>query len=266
MSDPAQLVDIRDALIEIAQEAAALTLAHFHAGCASERKADGSIVTIADTEAEALIKSRLSAQFPDVAFLGEESVAAGIQPDFSSTFFCIDPIDGTRQFASGDHQWVNALAYVEAGRPMVGVICAPALSGRLFAGIAGQGGFELHNDGTRTAFLAAIGHSKKWRVVHGGHDKAQAIQAMLPPDQAIDLRCVSSALKFGLVAASEADVFARAGSVWDWDIAAGQAIIEAAGGRVLDDTGRPLIYGQRESGYRHPPFVAARAGINLHQR
>jgi 3'(2'), 5'-bisphosphate nucleotidase len=252
---------ILDIMISVAQEAAALVLPLFHQGCDRKIKSDGSIVTLADTQGEALITARLHAAFPDIALLGEESNADGQQPDLSGPYFCVDPIDGTKQFASGDPHWVIAIAYIEGGRPLAGVILAPALSMRLFAGLADFGGFEHASDGTRIAFPKGPLRSGPWRVLRGGHDTHDSIARELPKEQDFVMTKVSSALKFGLIAAGEGDVFIRAGCVWDWDIAAGQALIEAAGGTIFDLKGRPLVYGQAQNNYRHPPFIARGGGI-----
>jgi 3'(2'), 5'-bisphosphate nucleotidase len=261
LSDQNQLSAILETLIQVAQQAGALVLPLFHGGCASQFKQDGSIVTLADTQGEALITARLKEAFPHVAMLGEEAQAAGVVPDLSGPFFCVDPIDGTKQFASGDPQWVIAIAYLEGGRPVAGVILAPALSGRLFAGLADFGGFEVRPDGTRIPFSTAPPTGKTWHILRGGHDAAHAIAPHLPKDQKFEMTKVSSALKFGLIANGEADIFVRAGRVWDWDIAAGQALIEAAGGSVRDLGGNALVYGQAQHGYRHPPFIARRGGL-----
>jgi 3'(2'), 5'-bisphosphate nucleotidase len=254
---------ILESMIDVARAAGDLVLPLFEAGCASATKANGSIVTIADTRGEAFITSRLRETWPDMAILGEESDAAGVSPDLSGPYFCVDPIDGTKQFASGDPHWVIAIAYVEGGRPLAGVILAPALSGRLFAGLADFGGFEESLAGVRTPFPVPVpAHSQDtWRVLRGGHDTAEAVKAHLPKGQKFEMTKVSSALKFGLIAAGQGDVFIRAGQVWDWDIAAGQAIIEAAGGRVLNLDGQPLVYGQVQNQYRHPPFAVWSGGI-----
>ena len=248
-------------MITVAQEAGDLVLPLFTDGCASKTKADGSIVTLADTRGEAHITARLKEAFPDVALLGEESDAAGVKPDLSGPYFCVDPIDGTRQFANGDPHWVIAIAYLESGRPLAGVILAPALSGRLFAGLADFDGFEQKGDGQRVAFSKRNEPKATWNILRGGHDSVEAISQYLPKGQEFEMTLVSSALKFGLIAVGEGDIFIRAGRVWDWDIAAGQAILEAVGGRVRGVDGQPLIYGQAETGYRHPPFIAHGAGI-----
>lgn len=262
MNTQARLSAILETMIVVALEAAELVLPLFHQGCASKIKSDGSIVTLADTQGEALITTRLKQSFPDVAMLGEESDAAGVKPHLSGPYFCVDPIDGTKQFASGDPQWVIAIAYLEGGRPVAGVILAPALSMRLFAGLADFGGFEQKPDGLRLKLAPASSVSRPLQILRGGHDSSQSIMAHLPPDIDFDLKVVSSALKFCLVATGEADLWIRAGQVWDWDIAAGQAIVESAGGKVVDLSGHLLVYGKSETGYRHPPFIVRCAGLN----
>lgn len=263
MSSQQDLAAILDTMIEVALEAGALVLPLFQDGCASQIKKDGSIVTLADTQGEALITTRLANAYPDVALLGEEAHAEGAVPDLSGPFFCIDPIDGTQQFASGDPQWVIAIAYIEGGRPLAGVILAPALSMRLFAGLADYGGFEQSAEAARTPFASDVAVTQTWRVLRGGHDTAEQVATHLPENQSFVMPVVSSALKFGLIAAGEGDVFIRAGRVWDWDIAAGQALIEAVGGTVKDMDKQPLVYGQASKGYRHPPFIAKRGGISV---
>jgi 3'(2'),5'-bisphosphate nucleotidase len=245
-------------MISVTRDAARLVLPLFVSGCDSRKKADGSLVTIADTLGEATITKALAEAYPSIALLGEESVAEGAEPDLSGPYFCLDPIDGTKQFAAGDPQWVIALAYLELGRPVAGVICAPALSGRLFAGLADSGGFEMDDAGLRTPFPndASRETGSPFIVLRGGHDTAASIKPHLPDGVRTELKEVSSALKFGLIGVGEADMFVRTGQVWDWDIAAGQAIVEASGGQLLDMSGQALHYGRAETGYRHPPFVA----------
>jgi 3'(2'), 5'-bisphosphate nucleotidase len=261
VSTQAQLTAILEKMIEVAQAAGALVLPLFRGGCDSKLKADGSIVTLADTQGEALITACLREAYPNVALLGEESDSAGVCPDLSGPYFCVDPIDGTKQFASGDPQWVIAIAYVEGGKPLAGVVMAPALNGRIYAGLADFGGFEQAGNGTRTPFPPPARPNGAWHVLRGGHDTPESVAPHLPMGQDFTMTKVSSALKFGMIAAGQGDVFIRAGRVWDWDIAAGQALIEAAGGNVRDLDGKPLVFGQAQNGYRHPPFIARGGGV-----
>jgi 3'(2'), 5'-bisphosphate nucleotidase len=250
-------------MIEVARLAGDHVLPLFHAGCAQSKKADGSIVTQADTEAEALITQALAARFPSVALLGEESIAEGATPNLGAAYFCVDPIDGTQQFAKGDPEWAISMGYLEDGRPVAGVIFAPAWSNRLFAGLADHGGYEILADGARKPFPLDLPIPPVWRAMQGAFGKPVSIERHLPNGQELEILKVGSAIKFGLLAAGEADVFVRPGQVWDWDIAAGQAIVEAAGGRILDMDGHALVYGQAEKNYRHPPFIARRKGLIL---
>jgi 3'(2'), 5'-bisphosphate nucleotidase len=263
VTDYHRLSAIVEVMIDAARQAGTLVMPLYEQGCAQSTKADGSIVTIADTQAEALITKVLSQHYKDIAILGEESAAAGATPNLGDAYFCVDPVDGTQQFAKGDPEWVIAIGYIEQGRPLAGVIYAPALSQRLFAGLADFGGFEILADGQRAPFPEPPPLGKRWRALEGSFGKPQSIARFLPEGQELDVIRIGSALKFGLIAAGEADIFVRPGQVWDWDIAAGQAIIEAMGGCVKTMDGKPLAYGQAATHYRHPPFIARRAGLDL---
>lgn len=263
MSSQAELEAILEVMIEVAIEAGELVMPLFREGCAQSRKADGSIVTLADTQAETLITQTLARHFPSVAVLGEEATAEGVVMDLGDAYFCVDPIDGTQQFAKGDPEWAIAIGYLEKGRPVAGVLYAPALAERLFAGLSDFGGFEVLPNGTRKPFQTQPPVGPKWRALQGAYGKPVAIERYLPPGQDLEIVKVGSAIKFGLMAAGEADVFVRPGQVWDWDIAAGQAVLEAAGGQILDIDGKPLVFGQAKTNFRHPPFIARCAGLKL---
>lgn len=245
-------------MIDAALQAGDLVMPLFERGCAQARKSDGSIVTEADTKAEALITHCLQTRYPSVPILGEESTAEGKIPHLDGAYFCVDPIDGTQQFAKGDPEWVVAIGYLEQGRPIAGVIYAPALKNRLFAGLADYGGFEIGADGTRTPFPPPPPLGRVWRVLQGAYGKPVSVTRFLPENQQVEIIKIGSAIKFGLIAAGEADVFVRPGEVWDWDIAAGQAIMEAAGGSIKTMDDKSLVYGQTKTYFRHPPFVARR--------
>jgi 3'(2'),5'-bisphosphate nucleotidase len=244
-------------MIAAAREAGALARAMKAAGVDRTRKDDGSLVTDADHAAEALIEDRLRAAFPGAVLLGEEAVAEGATPDLGGEWFCVDPIDGTAQFAGGDPDWAVCIGHVVAGVPVASVVFAPDHE-RLFAADA-DGGFEARADGSRTPFPRAGFDPASARVLHGANDKPERVRALAEDFGVAALRQVGSAYKFGLIACGEADVFIRAGRVWDWDVAAGAALLAAVGGVVHDLEGRPLRYGAAETGYRHPPFIARRA-------
>jgi 3'(2'), 5'-bisphosphate nucleotidase len=263
VSTQARLNAILEVMIDAARQAGDLVMPLFEQGCAQARKSDGSIVTEADTKAEALITNCLQTHYPCLPILGEESTAEGNIPHLYGPYFCVDPIDGTQQFAKGDPEWVVAIGYLEHGRPLAGVIYAPALKHRLFAGLSDYGGFEIRADGSRTAFPPPQPLGPVWRVLQGAYGKPVSVTRYLPAGQQVDIIKIGSAIKFGLIAAGEADVFVRPGEVWDWDIAAGQAIMEAAGGSIKTMDDKPLVYGQTETHFRHPPFIARRHGLKF---
>jgi 3'(2'), 5'-bisphosphate nucleotidase len=263
MNERARLEAILDVMIEAAKRAGEHVMPLYLDGCTQSKKADGSIVTLADTQAETLITDVLQAAFPTVAVLGEEATAAGAAPDLGDAYFCVDPIDGTQQFAKGDPEWVVAIGYLEKGRPVAGVIYAPALHKRMFAALTDYGGYEILPDKSLKPFPKDLPVPARWRAMQGAYGKPVAIERYLPQGQELEIIKIGSAIKFALIAAGEADVFVRPGQVWDWDIAAGQALIEAAGGKICDMSGNPLVYGQAKTNYRHPPFIARCAGLDL---
>lgn len=271
LPDPSQVLA---AFASIAAEAGAVALDGFRgAGAAARSKADGSPVTDTDIAVETLIVARLAAIWPAIPVLGEERVSDGHVPDLGRAFFCVDPIDGTRQFAGGEPEWVISLGWVVDGAPVAGLLSAPALE--LTARGARGVGARVERRGAVLSGPAAGtdegpatgthgGGGDTLRVLHGVHDRAADIADMLAPlDRPHRLTAMGSALKFALIAAGEADVFARTGRVHDWDIAAGVAIVEAAGGSTRDLDGRPLVCGDAAGRFRQPPFLCLRPGLDL---
>jgi 3'(2'),5'-bisphosphate nucleotidase len=233
----------------------------YQEGCAAEAKQDGSPVTIADREAERIILKRLARDHAGVPVLAEEEAAAGRIPALGRRFFCVDPLDGTRGFVARTGEFTVNIALVEDGEPTAGVIYAPDPA-LLYYGERRGGAFRVRGRegapepiGPRprpAAGLTAVG-SRSW-AEHGAAEKS----AGLGIGQFV---ASSSSLKFCLVAEGTADVYPRYGRTMEWDTAAGQAILEAAGGCVLalDEEGReagPLRYGKGAGGYENPHFIA----------
>ncbi|MEA3053983.1 MAG: 3(2), 5-bisphosphate nucleotidase [Sphingomonadales bacterium] len=248
------------ALIEAALAAGAEIERIYAEGCEAEAKADGSPVTIADRHAEAIILERLGAAFPDVPVLAEEEAAAGRIPELGRRFFCVDPLDGTRGFVQRTGEFTVNIGLIDDGAPVAGVIYAP--DGRLlYYGSRGEGAFRV-GDGRApepirprprpSAGLVAVG--SRSHASHGTAEKSAHLAIA-------EFVASSSSLKFCLVAEGTADVYPRHGTTAEWDTAAGQAILEAAGGRVLalDETGAetgPLTYGKTDRSFLNPPFIA----------
>ncbi|MEP9377796.1 3'(2'),5'-bisphosphate nucleotidase CysQ [Aquabacter sp. CN5-332] len=226
-------------------------------------KADASSVTEADTRAEAVILEGLARLSPCIPVVAEEQVAAGHVPDAAPCFYLVDPLDGTREFISRNGEFTVNIALVEDGVPVAGVVYAPAL-GVLYSGAAGLGAFR------RDVTEGVLGPAAPIAVRQAPAEGIAAVASRSHADPATDqwLSCLSvssvhtagSSLKFGLVAEGRADVYPRLGRTMEWDTAAGDAVLRAAGGLVTRLDGTPLVYGKDRQGadapYANPHFVA----------
>lgn len=252
--------DLLPILIEASLAAGAEIERIYLEGCEVIEKEDGSPVTIADRHAEAIILERLAAAFPDIPVLAEEEAAAGRIPQLGDRFFCVDPLDGTRGFVQRTGEFTVNIGLIEDGAPVAGVIFAPD-SKLLYYGARGEGAFRVRHSGSAEAIrprprpssgLTAVG--SRSHASHGSAEKGAhlGIAEFVPS---------SSSLKFCLVAEGTADLYPRHGPTAEWDTAAGQAILEAAGGRVmaLDEDGHetgPLTYRKLDRAFLNPPFIA----------
>lgn len=220
-------------------------------------KGDASPVSEADERAEALLVPGVQELLPGVTIVAEEAVSRGELPDVAGEFVLIDPVDGTREFVSRNGDFTVNVALVRDGVPVAGVVYAPAKQ-RLFVGgsaaftgslVAGEDLPELAPITTRpypdTGLVAVASRSH----LDG------ATKAFLDRLQPADTRSAGSSLKFCLVAAGEADVYPRFGPTMEWDTAAGDAVLRAAGGTVVDEDGAVLRYGKVGRGLRNGPFV-----------
>ncbi len=235
-------------------------------GISATEKLDGSIVTLADHRAEAMIEAGLTRLAPGVAMIGEEAVAQGRIPKCGDGFFCVDPLDGTRGFAKGSDEFTVNIALVEQSAPVMGVVFAPA-SGELYAG---EPGFALRAkyDPATGAILeapAAIHTApapSQWRIVasdfSGRNERTAAFMKALNGV----ITHASSSIKFCRVAEGAADLYPRFGDVSEWDVAAAHAILVAAGGDIMSLEGEPLHYGLRSGDFVIPGFVAFSGGAS----
>ena len=245
--------DLLDAIRPIAEAAGEATL-KFYGSTASVTKADGSPVTLADQAAEDVILPRLRALTPDIPVVSEEEAAKGLTPDVTGNrFWLVDPLDGTKEFISGNGEFTVNIALIENGVPVLGVVVIPARK-QTFAG-AGLGTATLtDSDGTRAISVRAAPDAGLTVVGSRSHGDASAMDAFLAGRKVVDFRPAGSSLKLCLIAAGEADLYPRLGTTMEWDIAAGHAVLAAAGGRVETVDGAPFTYGKAE--YRNPHFAA----------
>ncbi len=234
-------------LAEIAARAGAVVMRHYQTGAEIRQKTDNSPVTLADEEAEGLILAELAKAFPNVPVVAEEEAAAGRVVAAAERFFLVDPLDGTREFISGNGEFTVNIAEVVNGVPVAGAVFAPAIN-RMFLGDA-LGAFE----GARPIRARPAPADGLIAVGSRSHNDA-ATEKFLKDFKVKQFVSAGSSLKFCLVAAGEADIYARGGRTMEWDTAAGHAVLMAAGGSVKRWSGMNLGYGK--PGFENPGFVA----------
>lgn len=252
-SDPA---DIGKLLAEICEEASALILPFWRAQVAVDHKADESPVTEADHAAEALILKRLAAKFPRTPVIAEEEFHRdGAPAKAPKLYFLVDPLDGTKGFLRGTEAFTVNIGLIENGRPVAGAVAAPA-SGLVW--FTAEGGAFKRRFGEAAARQIRVREKPAGSAVallsHTvAEDEAKRIAAKYGCG---DWRGMDSSVKFCLIAEGLADVYPRPGRTMEWDTAAGQAVLEAAGGRVITEAGEALGYGKADRGFDNPGFLA----------
>jgi len=242
-------------LCDIARAAGEAILERYEGPIAVARKADRSPLTEADRAAHAVILEGLEAAFPGVPILSEEGrgIPYGERRRWER-FWLVDPLDGTKEFIRRNGEFTVNIALVERGEPVAGVIYVPVRR-VLYGGIRGQGAWREEAPGEAVPIRARVPDPEAGLtvVVSRSHPsrETETYLAGLPVVRRIP---AGSSLKFCAVAEGRADLYPRLGPTMEWDTAAGQAVLEAAGGRVEDLEGRPLRYNKPD--LRNPHFVA----------
>ena len=243
----------------LAEDAAAAINAVRAAGFAVARKTDHSPVTEADRIAEALIVEGLRAATPAIPVIAEEEIEAGTAPtDPGRRFWLVDPLDGTREFAAGRDNFTVNIGLVEDGRAVLGAVAIPA-TGEVFWGRIGAGAFKRDAQGTRP--IAARAAPPEGVTVMGSHHYQDdpRMGRFLEGRRVARIVNIGSAEKFCRVAEGSADLYPRFGRTMEWDTAAPQAVLEAAGGTIrLLEGGGALLYGK--PGWANPGFVCTGRG------
>jgi 3'(2'), 5'-bisphosphate nucleotidase len=266
--DPAALRAAALRLADIAVVAGAAIMRIYAAPVEAQAKADGSPLTAADLAAEGVIAAGLARLFPGVPVISEEAAvtAAGLGAA-GETFLLVDPLDGTKEFLTRTHEFTVNIAVIADRRPRAGVVYAPAM-GRLWLGAAGAGAEARSiapTDAAQAVSEAGPGSAIAARPLPADALVAVASRSHLDAETQRFLeglpigerRSIGSSLKFCLVAEGQADVYPRFGPTMEWDTGAGQAVLEAAGGRVmLPDGSAPLGYGKAAEAYRNGSFIA----------
>ncbi len=256
-----------DHLIELALEAGSKISELYNTDFGVETKADGSAVTQADKLAEAIILAGLETVAPEIPVIAEEQAADGHIPEFEDQFFLVDPLDGTREFVDKTGEFTVNIALIKNARPNLGVVYAPGC-GKLYYGSANSGAFlQIVKPGQARNTVAAakqinarpVDRDNLIAVASRSH-RSPETEELLTYLGAKEFTPAGSSLKFCLLAEAIADVYPRLGRTMEWDTAAGQAVLEAAGGavHVLDDGQEkgPLTYGKRARDFDNPHFIA----------
>jgi 3'(2'), 5'-bisphosphate nucleotidase len=240
------LLRLGEALVPVALRAAAAIMTVYEGAFAVERKLDDSPVTQADLESQRIILSELATLTPGVPVLAEESAhAPWTERRTWRELWVVDPLDGTREFVKRNDEFAINIALVVEHEPVLGLVALPA-RGVVYVGAAGGGAYRRRADGTRSAIQVAA-PATPLRVVGSRSHTSPQLAAYLAHGAPYEFLGVGSALKFCLLAEGNADLYPRFGSTSEWDTAAGQALLEAAGGHVTRMDGHRLRYNCRES-------------------
>ena len=241
-------IDIQK-IIDIARKAGQEIMTIYDQDFSVELKGDNSPLTQADQKSNALIVSELKNIYPDIPIISEETKLTPYEERKSwKQYWLVDPLDGTKEFIKKNGEFTVNIALMSDGQPVLGVVYAPAKN-MMWYGVKGEGSFIVNGDGS----TVPLKKGKNWRNLnkvnvvasrsHLSDETLEFVEELKKEGKSVDFVSSGSSLKFCLVAEGKADVYPRFGPTMEWDTAAGQAVIELAGGRVLNwETNRRLEY------------------------
>lgn len=246
---------------QIAVRAGVVVMDVYETGPNVRTKADASPVCEADERAEILIQAELERFVPGVPILAEEAASRGEMPALDGRFILVDPVDGTKEFLNRNGEFTVNIALVDGGVPCAGAVYAPATGRLWFAGEEAFACTVAPGGDLRTVanFVPLRGRAapETGLIVMASRshadDRTEAFLARLP---VAERRNAGSSLKFCALAEGSADLYPRFGPTMEWDTAAGDAVLRAAGGVMLTSEGAPFLYGKSEAGFRNGSFVA----------
>lgn len=257
---PAERDRLARLFASIVSEAGVAVMNVYRTDFETRSKADRSPVSDADEMAEEIILARLEAETPGVPVLAEERAAReGLGSSVEGDFLLVDPVDGTKEFVQRKGDFTVNIALISAGRPVAGAVYAPARREMYFGGASGRAidnfepgckigeGRQLKTRDYPANGLVAVTSSS-----HLNDETRKFLTRYAIASQT----AIGSSLKFCWIAAGKADVYPRWGPTMEWDTAAGQAVLEAAGGVVVRPDGSPFLYGKAAQGFENGPFIA----------
>jgi 3'(2'), 5'-bisphosphate nucleotidase len=246
---------LANAVEEIAAEAGRAIMSVYTAGDVRRwSKTDASPLTEADLRAQRVIADALARLTPELPMLSEEAPpVAYAERSRWARYWLVDPLDGTREFLARNGEFTVNIALIDGHSPALGVVNVP-VSGHSYLGIPGQGAWRRQGAGARHQIQVRSAAASPVRVVGSRSHRGASLDAFLARLQDYELIAVGSALKFCLVAEGAADVYPRLGPTSEWDTAAAQAVVTAAGGQVRTLSGEPLAYNGHD-GVENPHFL-----------
>jgi 3'(2'), 5'-bisphosphate nucleotidase len=249
---------LMEPLTDLVVRAGAAILGVNRAAMKIDGKADGSPVTEADLAADRIIAEGLARLIPELPALSEECAHLA-KPSYGGSFFLIDPLDGTKEFVAGRNEFTVNLALVTNGTPLLGIIGAPAL-GLIWRGLVGRGAERLTTGKGSVAEPICTRPLPKrgepWIVAVSRSHGDSRTEAFIEARPGAIRQMLGSAVKFGRVAEGGADIYPRLAPTCEWDVAAGHAIVTAAGGKITDAQGADVKFGAGREGFIVPEFIA----------
>lgn len=236
------LQKIIEPVVALAKEAGAAILEVYATDFDVQAKDDESPLTQADLAAHIIIERGLSQLTPNIPIISEES---GL-PDFEirsqwTRYWLIDPLDGTKEFVNRNDEFTVNIALIDNHRPILGVVYIPVMN-KTYTGVEGLGAAVRSGDDAPQPIAVAATSSKPVRVVGSRSHRGASLDAFLERLGEFDMHAMGSSLKFCVIAEGGADIYPRLGLTSEWDTAAAQAVVEQAGGAVLELDGKPLAY------------------------
>ena len=252
------------AMCQMALDAGALIMQHYKDGVAEEKKADKSPVTQADRDAEILLTARLGQLAPGVQIIGEEACSDALPSSMEAVFFLLDPLDGTRDFVAKRDNFTVNIGLIAGHSPIAGVIYVPVHEKLYFSGTDSAFRLNIAPDGALDISAATPLHTNSidptgLKIIASRSHRDEKTEDIINRLYVKKTIAAASSYKFCMVAEGTADFYPRFGRTMEWDTAAGQAILEAAGGVVTTEDGAPFTYGKLERGLDNPSFIAAAA-------
>ena len=249
----ADLRELLEGARSAARAAAQAILEIYHTQFEVRSKADASPVTEADERAEAIIIAALAKLAPEIPIVAEEMAARG-EAVAAPRFWLVDPLDGTREFVAKNGEFTTNIGLIEGDRPILGVVHLP-VTDATYAGAGFGTATRQEQDAAPVAIAARRIPETRAVVVHSrSHGNSAKLADYLAGLREPQTRVAGSAAKFCFLAEGSADLYPRFGPTMEWDTAAGQAVLEAAGGSVVLFDGKPFRYAK--PGFRNPEFLA----------